>query len=119
EPETGRWWLTLENEFKMGYWPSELFPLLKSGADSIYWGGRVKSGKDGNVPPMCSGQFPGTNPDTSGYYIDLKYKDKDNQVLKPDNLEPTNDCEQLYVTNYYANINTILFGGTGGDASFC
>ncbi|KAI3895265.1 hypothetical protein MKX03_030614 [Papaver bracteatum] len=103
----------------MGYWSSELFPLLKSGANSIYWGGRVNSGKEGNVSPMRSGQFPGTDPNTSGYFVELKYKDKDNQVLKPDKLESTNDCKQLYTTNYYANINTILFGGTRGDASFC
>ncbi|KAI3903004.1 hypothetical protein MKW92_042428, partial [Papaver armeniacum] len=114
-----RWWLILEDEIKMGYWPNELFPLFSQGADYIYWGGRVKSGKDGALPPMCSGQPAGPIYNKSGYFVELKYKDKDGHVLEPGELEYTNDCKQLYSVDYYPIDNQIHFGGTGGDADRC
>ncbi|KAI3938888.1 hypothetical protein MKW92_012511 [Papaver armeniacum] len=119
ERETGRWWLILQDEVKMGYWPKELFPLFMPGVDYIYWGGRVKSGKDGALPPMCSGQLPGPRYKTTGYFAELKYKDKNDHVLQPDKLEYTNDCTQLYSANYYVDVNQMHFGGTGGDAAKC
>ncbi|MCL7046509.1 hypothetical protein MKW94_027408 [Papaver nudicaule] len=122
EPEG--WWLTLTGNSstvsRMGYWPRELFPLFTltpgDGVDSIYWGGRVKSGRDGAVPPMCSGHFAGPTTDATGYFLDVKYKDVNGNLLKPDmdNLQHVNDCPEFYSAQYYADDNQIHFGGKGG-----
>ncbi|KAI3883544.1 hypothetical protein MKW92_044351 [Papaver armeniacum] len=117
ERETGRWWLILQDNIRMGYWPNELFPLFKpGGVDNIYWGGRVKAGKDGVLPPMASGNYAGPYTKFSGSFIELQYKDRDDHALKPDKhkLQSINDCSVLYRTQYYEKGNQIHFGGPGG-----
>ncbi|KAI3833893.1 hypothetical protein MKX03_012381 [Papaver bracteatum] len=120
ERKTGRWWLILQNNIRMGYWSNELFPLFKpGGVDHIYWGGRVKSGKDGVLPPMASGDYAGVYTKFSGYFIELQYKDRDDNPLKPDKqkLQFSNDCGVLYATQYYEHDNQIHFGGPGGGVA--
>ncbi|MCL7047511.1 hypothetical protein MKW94_023826 [Papaver nudicaule] len=117
ERDTGKWWLILQDNIRMGYWPTKLFPLFQPGVDYIYWGGRVKSGKDGAVPPMCSGRRPQPSTKITGYFLELQYKDKNGNVLKPQNqdMEVTNDCIQTYSAKYYAKHNQIKFGGAPYD----
>lgn len=46
---TSNWWLTLENK-EVGYWPGDLFVLLKQSANAVHFGGEVYSetiGKEG------------------------------------------------------------------------
>ncbi|KAI3883549.1 hypothetical protein MKW92_044356 [Papaver armeniacum] len=120
ERETGRWWLTLQDREKVGYWPNELFPLFKQGGvDYIYWGGRVKSGANGAIPPMCSGVYAGTHPKESCYFLELQYKDANDNYLKPDKLELLDDCPLAYHAIYYPKDNAIFFGGTGGRGYGC
>ncbi|MCL7042766.1 hypothetical protein MKW94_012309 [Papaver nudicaule] len=116
ERETGNWWLTLEGKTKIGYWPRELFPLLGLGADYIYWGGRVKSGKDGITPAMASGNLPNRHPDHTGYYAEVQYKNNDGENLIPGGevLQFAVDCKGSYDV-LWDNEHTILhFGGPGG-----
>ncbi|MCL7044545.1 hypothetical protein MKW94_001576 [Papaver nudicaule] len=115
ERETGDWWLTLEEKIKIGYWPSNLFKLLGLGADYIYWGGRVKSGKDGITPVMASGNLPDRWPDTTGYYAELQYKKNDDTMRIPGNeVQFIVDCKGSY-NALWDNEHTILhFGGPGG-----
>ena len=35
----GNWWLVYDNGIKVGYWPKELFTLLKEGATFIQYAG--------------------------------------------------------------------------------
>ncbi|KAI3972200.1 hypothetical protein MKW92_020177, partial [Papaver armeniacum] len=123
ERETGKWWLILQDNIRMGYWPNELFPLFKSdGVDFVYGGGRVKSGKDGALPPMASGHYAGRYSKFSGYFREFQYKDKDDHILKPDNqkIRYINDCSKLYYAKYYEEgnqNNQIHFGGPGGGVN--
>ncbi|KAI3833888.1 hypothetical protein MKX03_012376 [Papaver bracteatum] len=109
ERETGRWWLTLQDRVKVGYWPNELFPLFRQGGvDYIYWGGRVKSGANGAIPAMCSGDYGGTDPKKSCYFLERLNK-----------LELLNDCPLAYRAKYYPKDNVMYFGGTGGRDYGC
>ncbi|GLT62623.1 hypothetical protein SLA2020_352440 [Shorea laevis] len=52
---TGNWWFIYgENNTPVGYWPSNLFSNLKSGADALKWGGMVY-GSTPQVPTMGNG----------------------------------------------------------------
>ncbi|RZC85554.1 hypothetical protein C5167_041737 [Papaver somniferum] len=113
ERETGHWWLMLENKIQIGYWPRELFPLFESGADYIYWGGHVKSGKDG-MPEMASGNRPDRFTNRTGYFEQLEYKDKDDRWVPYPKIQPIVDCKGSY-DSFWDDEHAILhFGGPGG-----
>ncbi|RZC90797.1 hypothetical protein C5167_028629 [Papaver somniferum] len=114
ERETGKWWLILHpGPIKIGYWPRKLFPLFNPGAQYVYWGGRVKSGKDGSIPPMGGGVGPGGFSNANGVIGDLQYYDKNSHVLKPEKIEYTIDCKQ-YDSHYDNGHHAVYFGGPGG-----
>ncbi|KAH0884525.1 hypothetical protein HID58_060621 [Brassica napus] len=62
DPKTGNWWLQLNDQELIGYWPKELFTnLAGEGASTIEWGGEVvNTKKDGQhtTTEMGSGHFP-------------------------------------------------------------
>ncbi|KAI3901133.1 hypothetical protein MKW92_004532, partial [Papaver armeniacum] len=120
EQETGKWWLILD-DVKIGYWPKQLFELLKPGVESIFWGGRVKAGNDGVSPPMGSGLSIDEYYETTGYFAELKYIDESNQSLQPESVETVVDCRgsvNLYDAKYYSKHNMLHFGG-GLDGAEC
>ncbi|MCL7028339.1 hypothetical protein MKW94_027412 [Papaver nudicaule] len=109
EQETGKWWLILD-DVKVGYWPKQLFPLFTPGAESIFWGGRVKAGIDGVSPPMASGIPRDEYYSNTGYFANLKHKDKSNQSLNPESVDTVVDCD-AYDAKYYMKHNILHFGG--------
>ncbi|KAI3943693.1 hypothetical protein MKW98_004198 [Papaver atlanticum] len=113
--QSGKCYLTVLNSIQIGYWPIELFPAFAPGATYIYWGGRVKAGKNGITPPMGSGQLPNENPSCSGFFQHLKYIDMNNQFLQPKEIEYTIDCPEHYAAEYYPDDNILHFGGYGGS----
>ncbi|KAI3909747.1 hypothetical protein MKW98_014164 [Papaver atlanticum] len=120
EQETGKWWLILD-DVKIGYWPKQLFPLFKTGVESIFWGGRVKAGNDGVSPQMGSGFPIDDYPETTGYFADLKYIDESNQSLQPESVDTVVDCRggpNRYDAKYYSKHNILHFGG-GLDGAHC
>ncbi|XP_056863322.1 uncharacterized protein LOC108832323 isoform X1 [Raphanus sativus] len=62
DPKTGNWWLQLNDQELIGYWPKEIFTTLANeGASVIEWGGEVVNNKkDGQhtTTEMGSGHFP-------------------------------------------------------------
>ncbi|RZC56106.1 hypothetical protein C5167_014968 [Papaver somniferum] len=116
EPGTGKWWLMIEKDIKIGYWAKDLFPLFRPGVEYIYWGGRVKSGKDGVSPAMTSGINLNRFQETTGFFDALKLKDKNDHNLEPvrKHLEDTIDCPKFYGAKYWADNNIVLFSGRGG-----
>lgn len=113
--QSGRCYLTLLDSIQIGYWPIELFPAFAPGATYIYWGGRVKAGKNGITPPMGSGRIPNEYPACSGFFQHLKYIDTNNQQLQPEQIEHTVECHEHYAAEYYPDDNILHFGGDGGD----
>ncbi|KAG9441277.1 hypothetical protein H6P81_017131 [Aristolochia fimbriata] len=51
------WWLVLDNDKPVGYWPYELFSGLQDHAKVVKWGGYVNAPKGTRTPPMGSGHF--------------------------------------------------------------
>ncbi|MCL7032704.1 hypothetical protein MKW94_013185 [Papaver nudicaule] len=112
--ESEKWWLTIHGDIQIGYWPSELFPGFAPGAGWVYWGGRVKAGKDGVSPPMGSGRPMDDYAYNNGYIERVQYVDMTNNPQRPDNFEYTIDCFEHYNARYYPNNDIVHFGGTGG-----
>ncbi|XP_026459879.1 uncharacterized protein LOC113360599 [Papaver somniferum] len=114
----GKWWLTLQNNIRIGYWPKLLFPAFSPVVASIFWGGRVKSGVDGMSPPMCSGQPIENHFVDAGYIGFLQYADVNNFYKKPVKTESIIDCSEHYTAAYYPDLNNVFFGGSGGANCF-
>ncbi|KAJ0077774.1 hypothetical protein Patl1_36764 [Pistacia atlantica] len=56
---TTNWLLSvLDEDIAVGYFPPKYFRYLKSGAQTVAWGGATYIGKDRNSPPMGSGHLP-------------------------------------------------------------
>ncbi|MCL7044656.1 hypothetical protein MKW94_026853 [Papaver nudicaule] len=110
----GKWWLTLQDNIRVGYWPVKLFPAFSPGAASAFWGGCVKSGSDGMSPSMCSGQ-PITKHAADACIINnFRYVNMSNYYLEPENTEYTIDCWKHYNAILYPGQNIVQFGGSGG-----
>ncbi|MCL7042277.1 hypothetical protein MKW94_026932 [Papaver nudicaule] len=118
--ESGKWWLTIHDNIRIGYWPGELFPAFVPGATNIFWGGRVKSGKDGVSPPMGSGRPMDDEFRNNGYIEFALYVDMENENQVPEQIEYAIDCFEHYNARYYPpgeddeEDNFVHFGGTGG-----
>ncbi|KAI3847431.1 hypothetical protein MKW98_032757 [Papaver atlanticum] len=111
----GKWWLTIQRDIRIGYWPKALFPAFAPGAASVFWGGRVKSGIDGMSPPMCSGQpINDAYPAKAGFINSLQYVDMDNQYVNPEKIESIIDCPEHYNAKYFQGNSDLHFGGSGG-----
>ncbi|KAI3872497.1 hypothetical protein MKX03_014597 [Papaver bracteatum] len=111
----GKWWLTIQRDIRIGYWPKSLFPAFAPGAVSVFWGGRVKSGINGTSPPMCSGQpINDTYPGRAGFINSLQYVDMNNQYRNPEKTEFIIDCPEHYNATYIQINSELHFGGSGG-----
>ncbi|KAI3874280.1 hypothetical protein MKW92_045176 [Papaver armeniacum] len=100
----GKWWLTIQGDIRVGYWPTVLFTSFAPGATSVFWGGRVKSGTDGLSPPMSA---------EAGFVNSLQYIDMNNHPGKPEVTVSTVDCEH-YSAKYFPQNSDLYFGGSGG-----
>ncbi|KAI3893541.1 hypothetical protein MKW92_006012 [Papaver armeniacum] len=115
--ESGKWWLIIQDNIRIGYWPGELFPAFAQGAAYIYWGGRVKSDKDGVSPPMGSGRPMDDYGYNNAFIEYVLYVDNWNVRGAPAQIEYTIDCFEHYNARYYpsdSGHNFVHFGGTGG-----
>ncbi|KAI3892557.1 hypothetical protein MKX03_021198 [Papaver bracteatum] len=111
----GRWWMIIETNITIGYWPNELFPAFSQGAKHVYWGGRVQSDKDGVGPPMGSGQeIDAHSMFINGYVRFLEYIDKNYEVRQPESTTNINDCTKVYAEEYFLDAKILKYGGHGG-----
>ncbi|XP_043700412.1 uncharacterized protein LOC122651159 [Telopea speciosissima] len=134
DPESGNWWLVTsstsisgEHEY-IGYWPSSLFTTLRDSASIIASGGEVYSPTSEPSPQMGRGRLPIIQDDDrhatwySTYARKLQFVDEKFSFVNPDAslLKIHMDsiacykAESLISHNPY-RINTILFGGPGGQ----
>ncbi|KAJ0054618.1 hypothetical protein Pint_03428 [Pistacia integerrima] len=119
DKSTGHWWVTLENNIHLGYWPEKLFTEFGGGANSVQFGGWTYGSPDGMSPPMGTGYFPTTNNlKQSSFFLNLKYVD-DLGVL-PDAYRPRQvaDISNCYDAIYLGHKNRVneqilTFGGPG------
>ncbi|OMP12205.1 hypothetical protein COLO4_03402 [Corchorus olitorius] len=81
---TGNWWLGLEDlKTFVGYWPKELLPKLRFGANHVAWGGIAIADKKGNSPPMGNGHMPNDEYKRSSYFRSIKFLNGAGQFLTP------------------------------------
>ncbi|KAF8400351.1 hypothetical protein HHK36_013655 [Tetracentron sinense] len=55
---TGNWWLSVQDDAHVGYWPKSLFTNLASFASVVQWGSEVYGPPGEASPPMGSGRLP-------------------------------------------------------------
>ncbi|KAI3847433.1 hypothetical protein MKW98_032759 [Papaver atlanticum] len=114
DKQEGKWWLTLQDSIRIGYWPEEFFPAFAPGVASVFWGGRVKSSQYGISPPMGSGQPINDHFADAGFIDKIQYFNMDSYPLQPEKPTDTIDCSEHYKAQYYPDHNALYSGGSGG-----
>ncbi|KAI3925337.1 hypothetical protein MKW92_018499 [Papaver armeniacum] len=106
----------MNQTIKVGYWPKDLFTQFQLGAEYIYWGGRVRSGKDGIAPEMASGSKLDDFPNHVGYYAALNYTNEVGGDWIPlQNGQISVDCKGSYDASLkYSEDHVLMYGGPGG-----
>uniref|UniRef100_A0ACD5YK80 Uncharacterized protein n=1 Tax=Avena sativa TaxID=4498 RepID=A0ACD5YK80_AVESA len=84
DPKSKDWWLATGNTL-IGYWPSQLFTILKDKAVSAFWGGQVAGPTvQENFPEMGSGHPASEGYGKAAFMGDIKIVDRNNKYAKPD-----------------------------------
>ncbi|KAH7866020.1 hypothetical protein Vadar_014360 [Vaccinium darrowii] len=68
DPDTGNWWVIFQEKISLGYWPADLFALLKNQAGLVFWGGDVNS-------PNVSDRHPHTATEMGCGYLPPPWTD--------------------------------------------
>ncbi|KAI3917373.1 hypothetical protein MKW98_027292 [Papaver atlanticum] len=125
--DTGHWWLrmgaTAETSENVGYWPNEIFTLLRASASVVRYGGYVGSLIQASTPPMGNGFLPQLQDyDTTAYMRLMKYVNEAGASvdLNSHSVRTNNGTvPQCYNIMFAGQIggdwgNTIVYGGPGG-----
>ncbi|KAL9679274.1 hypothetical protein QQ045_017131 [Rhodiola kirilowii] len=125
----GDWYLYAGNHpvVNIGYWPKELFPNLKNGAERITWGGATSPGKNGvDYPPMGNGHIPDGQYEDTCFFNGIRYVNSADEIKVPTLADvtiyidspDTPVCYDLNVTQpaHPEDIHgfSFMFGGPGG-----
>ncbi|KAJ4848625.1 hypothetical protein Tsubulata_045651, partial [Turnera subulata] len=78
----GNWWVVVNGNIKIGYWPKEIFTSLGNGANSARFGGLTFANSDGISPPMGNGLPPTYDLRFTCSIIDMQLVD-DKLVMHP------------------------------------
>ncbi|KAL1197073.1 Protein neprosin [Cardamine amara subsp. amara] len=122
DKKTGNWWTSdirrNEPDVHIGYWPKELFDLLKNSADIVGVLGEVQASPSGISPPMGNGHRP-TEEDIGSAHveevqiIDSNFVVQGSGKYKFENILDSDKCYGLIDGK-----DSILFkyGGPGGNS---
>ncbi|CAN7056620.1 unnamed protein product [Brassica rapa subsp. trilocularis] len=120
EPKTGNWWLQLNEQELIGYWPKELFTnLADEGASTIEWGGEVvNTKKDGQhtTTEMGSGHFPSEGFGKASSFALIKIIDMNNGIIDPVGVQTLVSRPTCYdIKTGYDKLYEVFFyyGGPG------
>ncbi|KAK2637752.1 hypothetical protein Ddye_025547 [Dipteronia dyeriana] len=121
DPESGNWWLFLDTDLKLGYWPKEILPHFSKAAMFVQYGGLTYSSPNGLSPPMGNGRFPTRNIHDSCFFAQLQTVNKFNNLvdIEQDSLQKVVDNISCYDAKHWGNrygrlAQTFSFGGPGG-----
>ncbi|KAG8381834.1 hypothetical protein BUALT_Bualt05G0014000 [Buddleja alternifolia] len=120
DPNTGNWWVQYGERINIGYWPQDLFGMLRAHANIVQWGGEVYSSRVGTNPhtstEMGSGQFPDWVSGESGSVKRMRVLGN-NLVLKfPEWVNGYSDeynCYNVYYIHDYVEDPEFFYGGPG------
>ncbi|OMO95957.1 hypothetical protein COLO4_15587, partial [Corchorus olitorius] len=123
DSKTRNWWFGIDSKTFIGYWPKELLPKLRYGANYVAWGGIAIADKQGNSPPMGSGHMPNNDYKRSSFFRSIQIM-MDQSPFFP----PADDTTVQYVdkSGCYGIVDKkdcgrkelhycFTFGGTGGQ----
>ncbi|EOA19041.1 hypothetical protein CARUB_v10007698mg [Capsella rubella] len=126
DKETKNWWLTNIKPFGIrivvGYWPNELFNVLRDGADFVGYGGIVTSDPRGPSPPMGNGRLPNIDDRLwSGSIDHLNIIDSNYTIVGANDIKSvplvdSNKCYDVYYRGYVDDDVgvSLSYGGPGG-----
>ncbi|TXG57074.1 hypothetical protein EZV62_018387 [Acer yangbiense] len=124
DPNTGNWWLVVENRISIGYWPKELFTHLNDGASFVQYGGWTYNSPDGLSPPMGSGRFASGNLKQSCFFAQIELMNTNNNLVDAteDILQRFVDSDKCYSAKFWGYQGSVLgqsfsFGGPGGQCN--
>ncbi|KFK37237.1 hypothetical protein AALP_AA4G231700 [Arabis alpina] len=111
DQKTGNWWLKINDNDIMGYWPGSLFNILGDGATDVQWGGEVyvHSSEGHTTTDMGSGRFADEGYKKASYIKNLMVVDGSNNLREPEGLYSSADDDNCY------NVKTGISGTTFGS----
>ncbi|XP_050217709.1 uncharacterized protein LOC126668562 [Mercurialis annua] len=124
DKETGAWWLGINREYIVGYWPNEIFTSLNQFADTLRWGGEIFTpSSEDSSPQMGSGLFQNTNYDSTCFVQKIDLLDSHFNTIIPDESFIQSSTSRCYLEGDQSYKNDIgysfLFGGKGGSKDVC
>ncbi|KAI3715578.1 hypothetical protein L6452_22564 [Arctium lappa] len=119
DPYTSNWWL-IYNYKEVGYWPRDIFPILKHQATLVQWGGEVYSPKIGTRPhtatAMGSGEFSDVIFGSSGTIHGMLIEENSHDLKQPETLYVSSDewdCYDAYLLKEGVSEPKFFYGGPG------
>ncbi|KAK7283213.1 hypothetical protein RIF29_12592 [Crotalaria pallida] len=127
EPHTSNWWLRVNNNISIGYWPGVLFDKLRHNATSVQWGGQVFSSKVKETPHtktwMGSGHFASSGQlERQACFINrTRIRDASEQLKYPPSVRVMADEPFCYNSmNIESGYEPVFyFGGPGQNPPNC
>nr|XP_043625411.1 uncharacterized protein LOC122596826 [Erigeron canadensis] len=119
DPNTQNWWFKY-NDKEVGYWPGDLFQVLRHQAVLVQWGGEVHSPKVGTRPhtqtEMASGKFADFVFGSSGTIKGMLIEENSNDLKEPETLFVSSDewdCYDAYLQSERWSEQVFFYGGPG------
>ncbi|XP_058223053.1 protein neprosin-like, partial [Rhododendron vialii] len=126
DPNTSNWWVQFGEKTNIGYWPPDLFTLLRYHAITVQWGGEVCSSKTGIHPHTATGMGSGNFPDymfgNSGYVKRMRVRQTILDLRFPEWVDTYTDeykCYDAFYLGDYVEDPEFYYGGPGaGNISY-
>jgi hypothetical protein len=124
DPKIPGWVLVIDNTV-VGYWPSNIYNTLRTGADSVQFGGEIAPATIPTDTAMGSGAFASKGYPTAAYQRNVFYFDSAGNAFDADILvwAVTNpDCYTLLIEEKAPRkgwASFFFFGGPGGRNPAC
>nr|XP_043622257.1 uncharacterized protein LOC122593865 [Erigeron canadensis] len=121
DPETGNWWVNYGNYINIGYWPGDLFELLRYQGIMVKWGGevystRVKTHPGHTATQMGNGERPPAIMDNSGTISRMRIESNSQPLMMPEWTYAVTDEDRCYDIMYlvdYISDPIFYYGGPG------
>ncbi|XP_038721956.1 uncharacterized protein LOC120014107 [Tripterygium wilfordii] len=104
DPKDGNWWLRVQDDTLLGYWPASLLPNLKDGASRVHWGGEIVNLKvNGNhtTTDMGSGHFAEEDYGKASSFKNLQVVDETDTLRTPNGIFTVASHESCYNIKLY------------------
>ncbi|AEC10395.1 unnamed protein product [Arabidopsis thaliana] len=124
DPKTGNWWLKINDNDVIGYWPGSLFNSLGDGAIKVEWGGEIfaPTSDRHTTTDMGSGHFAEEGIKKASYVKNIMIVDGTNALREPQGLYSYADnrnCYSVVPGNAGTSFGTHFFYGGPGQNVKC